>query len=424
VALLAPHRPPTIDHQELRRVRAALFLLFFASGAAVGTWTGRIPTIKYDLQLSDGQLSIALLALALGGLAAMRYTGRFVDRYGSTTVLTPAALLLGPVLVLPGFAPNLGTLVAALLCFGAIHGTLNVSMNANAVQCQRSFRRPIMAGFHALFSIGGATGAAAGGLFARAHLSPAITFIAVGGLIGALTVCAAQWAMISTDEPRDADPPAAPVVASSVGQRSGRDHRVLILGVAAFCALTCEGAAADWSSVCMLDSLRSSTAAAAAAYAVFSLAMTVGRLTGDRLLTVLGPTRLLRGCGIIATAGFAAGLLSGRPVLAICGFAALGAGLSGVVPLIYSTAGNLNAARAGHELSRVASVGYLGFVCGPVLIGALATYTSLARALLLLPALTVIIALTAGVVRAPARLPGQSSSHLKTAAREAVSIRP
>jgi MFS family permease len=401
-----------------------VFLLFFASGAAVGAWTSRIPTIKHHLHLTDGQLSIALLALALGGLTAMRYTGRFVDRYGSTTVLAPAALLLGPVLVLPGYAPNLATLVATLLCFGAIHGALNVAMNANAVECQRAYHRPIMAGFHALFSIGGFAGAATGGLFARAQFSPATTFITVGAVIAVLAVWAGRAAMVSPHEPQSTNVqtvggPIAPTI-----RRSRREYRVLLLGVVAFCALTCEGAAADWSSVCMLDSLRSSTATAAAAYAVFSLAMTAGRLTGDRLVAVLGPVRLLRGCGLVATVGFAAGLLSGRPALAIAGFAALGAGLSCVVPQTYSTAGNLNAAEAGRGLSRVASLGYLGFVCGPVLIGTLATYTSVANAMLLLPVLTSVVALTANIVRPPALRPGPPAPALQPSTSSLVAARP
>jgi fucose permease len=406
VALLSPPHMPDLDRRALRRARAAVFVLFGVSGAAIGTWTARIPAIRHNLNLSDAQLSIALVALALGGLVAMRCTGRLVDRYSSTTVLKPAALLLGPVLVIPACAPNLGTLIMALICLGAVHGTLNVAQNANAAECQRAYRRPIMTSFHGLFSIGGFSGAATGGLFARADLSPTTTFVTMGAAIAVL----AAWATRAVQTaPYSRPPRRGPSTPEDDRRRPAAAippsrHQVLVLGAAAFCCLICEGAAADWSSVCMLDSLKSSTATAAAAYAIFSLAMTAGRLTGDRLVAVLGPIRLLRACGIVSSAGFTAGILSGNPSLAIVGFGALGAGLSCIVPQIYSTAANLDVAQSGQGLSQVASLGYLGFVSGPVIVGSLATWISLAHAMLLLPLLTLIVAATAGNVRTPVRL--------------------
>ena len=156
----------------MNRARVAVYLLFFLAGAAVGTWTARIPAIKQDLGLSDGRLSLALLAIAAGAVAGMQAVGRLVDRYGSSRVMIPAALLQGVVLVLPAYAVNLGTLAAALFGFGVVHGVLDVSMNANAVEVERAWGRPIMSSFHAVFSVGGFAGAAAGGLFAHLALSP------------------------------------------------------------------------------------------------------------------------------------------------------------------------------------------------------------------------------------------------------------
>ncbi|HUR09316.1 MAG TPA: MFS transporter, partial [Nonomuraea sp.] len=232
----------------MNRPRVAVYLLFFLAGAAIGTWTARIPAIKQDLGLSDGRLSLALLAIAAGAVAGMQAVGRLVDRYGSSRVMIPAALLQGVVLVLPAYAVNLGTLAAALFGFGVVHGVLDVSMNANAVEVERAWGRPIMSSFHAVFSIGGFAGAAAGGLFAHLALSPAATFLSVGVVIALLAAWAAAWALRSRPEP----------VTSADGVRPGLPKGILFLGVLAFCCLVGEGAAADWSSVYLREDLAAS----------------------------------------------------------------------------------------------------------------------------------------------------------------------
>jgi predicted MFS family arabinose efflux permease len=394
---------PGPDRGELRRGKTAACITFVLSGAVIGVWTARIPAIKHDLGLSDGELSVALLALAAGGLTGMRLVGRLVDRHGSTTVMNPMALAVGPLLILPAYASNLLTLTLALGVLGAAHGTLNVSMNANAVRVERAHQRSIMSGIHAGFSIGGFLGAAAGGMFAAADLSPAVTFICTGVLIAVLALWASRWAL--------PDPHAKPDhEATNHGRRRRRPalstsspHRkaLLLLGLLAFATLVAEGAAADWSSVYLHDSLGSSAGIAAAAYAAFALMMTAGRLAGNRLVAAFGPARLVRGCGLLAAAGFGAGLLIGHPAAAIIGFAALGAGLSCIVPQVYSAAGNVDPAQPGRGLARVASMGYLGFLTGPVIIGGAASLIHLSRAMLILPLLAAFVAVAAAAVRTP-----------------------
>jgi fucose permease len=175
--------------------------------------------------------------------------------------------------------------------------------------------------------------------------------------------------------------------------------RMAGLGLIAFCSLLCEGATADWSSVYLHDSLHGSLGTSASAYAVFALAMTGGRLTADKIVARFGPATVLRASGLLATGGFAAGAVTGAPLAAVAGFGLLGAGLSCVVPQVYSAAGHLDAAHTGGVLSKVAAVGYSGFVIGPVLIGALAAQAGLATAMLLLPMLTLVVVAGGGLVR-------------------------
>ncbi|WP_433258917.1 MFS transporter [Streptosporangium sp. CA-135522] len=379
----------TADRGALLRGRIAVCLLFLLSGMAIGTWTARIPSIKQALELSDGRLSIGLLGIAAGAIAGMQAVGRLVDRHGSVKVMLPMAFAQSVVLILPAYMPNLVTLAISLFAFGVVHGTLDVAMNANAVEVEQAMGRPVMSSFHAVFSIGGFLGAAVGGLLAHASLTPATTFTVTAVVIAVLALCASRWAFTPVREP---------VQEAAAGTAAGRSRGLMFLGVLGICCMIGEGAAADWSSVYLRDDLGSSAGFAAAAYAAFSIMMTAGRLAGDRLTARLGPVALVRGCGLLAASGFGLALLIGHPVAAVIGFGCFGAGLSCIVPQVFSAAGRRDPARAGQALARVASLSYVGFLSGPVLIGSVAELVGLPRALAIPVMLAAFVALTASAL--------------------------
>ncbi|GII32772.1 MFS transporter [Planotetraspora mira] len=425
MALLATARP------SLRRARLAVFGLFLLAGTAIGTWTARIPAIKEDLALSDGRLSLALLGVAAGAITGMLIIGRLVDRYGSDRVMIPAAIAQGAVLVLPALAPDLPVLALTLFLFGVVNGTLDVSMNANAVTVERAYGRPIMSAFHAVFSVGGFAGAALGGLFAHAEAGPTATFAVAGAIILVVAVLSARWALRDTPDPREPQSAAAAAIQQeatpqevtseeAAPQEAASDRRTaaprrrlpqgaFFLGVLAFCGLIGEGASADWSSVYLHDDLGSSPGFAAAAFAAFSIMMTAGRFAGDRLAARLGPVALVRGCGLLGAVGLAVNLVIGTPVAGVIGFALFGAGLSCVIPQVFSAAGHRDPAQSGRALATVASLGYTGFLAGPVIIGALAELVTLPRALFVPALLTLLVALAAPAVR-PVRTGGTTSA--------------
>ncbi|MET7368169.1 MFS transporter [Streptomyces sp. NPDC005566] len=390
--------PKPEARRSLVRARVATSLLFLLFGTALGCWTSRIPAIKSDLGLGDGLLGLALLAFAVGAIAGMMGLGRLVDRWGSVRVMVPTALLEGLLLMPPAFMPTPVTLMAALLLFGLVHGTLNIAMNANGIEVQRAWGRPIVSSFHAVYSIGGFLGAAIGGLFAHQDVSPEVTFVAVGAGVVLIAVWAAVWAL-----PQDV-PSAPPVPAAGVGGGGGgvpRSYYLLFLGALAMCTLVGEGTAADWSAVYLHESLGSTPAFATAAFAAFSVTMTIGRLRGDRLAERFGPVRLVRGCGVLASVGMTAALLIGHPVAGVIGFACLGAGMSCIAPQVYSAAGQRDPARAGAALSLVVSLGYVGFLIGPLVIGGVSTVTGLPVALGIPALLILFVVLGASALRPP-----------------------
>jgi predicted MFS family arabinose efflux permease len=384
----------------LRRARAAVTLLFLLYGVILGTWTARIPAVKHRLGLGDSQLSIALLAFAAGAILGMQAAGRLVDRLGSRRVMIPAVLVDAALLVPPAFAGNLAVLAACLVAFGAVHGTLNVAMNVNAVEVQRAAARPIISSCHAVYSVGGFLGAAAGGLSARAGLGAGATFATVA--VGVLAIAVVDRLLVLPPSLPAADPGASPAGPASPDRpaRVGLlAPGVLLLGLLVFCCLVGEGAAADWSTVYLRDSLGAREDLATAGYAAFSVAMVAGRLVGDRLSARLGPVALVRGCGVLAAAGLATGLLVDAPVAGIVGFGCLGAGLSCIAPQVFSAAGGRNPAVAGQAIARVAGLGFLGFVVGPVVIGFTARLVGLPHALLIPAVLALFVALSAAAIR-------------------------
>jgi MFS family permease len=416
-AAVRGHRSVATAHQRaLLHDRIAICLAFGVAGATLGAWTARIPAVQQHLLLSDGQLSVALLALATGGLIGMRTSGRFVDRYGHAAVMVPAALLLGSALALTAYATALPTLMGVLLALGLCHGTLNTSMNVAAVACQTAYQRPIMSFFHAQYSIGGAAGALGVAACTRAHAGTPATFAIIATLLIVMAVVAVRCLnpVATRQGTAGQGPPGTDTARSGAARgRAGSRRTTLLLGLLALCSLLCEGAAADWSSV-YLTQIGAPSSIAAAGYAAFAGSMTLGRLAGDRITTHVAPLTLLRGCGLLAGAGLAAGLVAKTPVAVILGFASLGAGLSCVVPQLYSTAGTLDPSRPGGALSRVAALGYAGYVSGPLVIGGLAAHAGLGHALLLLPVLAAFL-----VLGAPVAVPALTApKHLRNRGRE------
>ncbi|MFD0595994.1 MFS transporter [Catellatospora coxensis] len=278
----------------------------------------------------------------------------------------------------------MAVLAGCLLAFGTAHGLLNITMNTAAVEVQRAWQAPIMSSFHAVYSIGGFLGAAVGGLCAYAGLGATATFLLVAAVVAVTGLVAARWRLA---------PQAVP--AAETGPGGGGLPGVTFLGVLVFCCLVGEGAAADWSSVYLRDSLGSTAGFAAAAYAAFSIMMMAGRLVGDRLTARLGAVRLVRYSGVLAAAGLGTALLIGHPVAGVAGFGMLGAGLACIAPQVFSAAGTQDPARAGQAIARVASLGFLGFVIGPLVIGALAEVVDLPAALAVPAVLALFVAAAA-----------------------------
>jgi MFS family permease len=318
-------------------------------------------------------------------------SGALIARVGSRRVCQGGTLALGLTVSLLGIAPNVATLALVLLLFGAANGAQDVAMNAQGVAVERRYGRSLMSSFHAGWSLGAMAGAAMGGLIAELGVAPGPHLLGVGLTLAGVGLVALRWLLPSSVDVavRQGRTPLLPRVPGAV----------LLLGVIGFCGLLSEGAMADWSAIYFTDVVGVGPGLAAAGYTVFQVAMTIGRLTGDRLTDKLGAVQVVRGGGLLAAFGLTVALLLPETPSVLAGFIVVGLGLSLIAPLVYSSAGRSPGVEPGAAIAATTTIGVFGFLVGPPLIGVAASVLTLRGALGLVVALLVVMSALAGVVR-------------------------
>jgi len=359
-----------------RRKRGVVFL-FLIHGLTEATWVSRIPQIQEYLKVETGLFGLALLGSAVGAMISMPFTGWLLARSEGQRLLIVSSMLFSAALPLMGLAASIPELAAALVLYGMAGGAMDIAMNAFGSVVDSESPRPVMSFFHGMFSAGGMAGAAVGVLVVRSGIGVLQHFIAAALLLIVAVLCTAPLFPETPPEPRRA---------SESGFRLP-PRSLLALGVLAFCILFGERAMADWTGIYLVQ--RGSTASyAAAGYAAFSATMTAGRFTGDWLIGRFGPVPVLRFGSGAATLGLVVALAIGTPWSGLLGFAAVGAGFSVVVPILYRAAGTVPGMGPGAAIAIVSTMGYLGFFIGPPLVGFAAQALTLRWALLIVAALS------------------------------------
>lgn len=378
----------------LTRLRIALTVFFAMDGFVFAGWVVRIPAIKEQTGASAGALGLALLGVSAGAVITMMFTGRLCRRYGSHPVTVVCAVLLSLSVALPPLTHSVPALGAVLLVFGSAYGGINVAFNSAAVDLVRALRRPIMPSFHAAFSLGGMIGSGLGSLIAGV-LTPTQHLLCLTG-VGLVVTLLAGRTLLRTPPPA---PPADDVPQGTTApRRLAPRTRLLVVtfGLIALCTAYGEGAMADWSALHLEQDVGAAPGAAAIGYSCFALAMTVGRLSGTKLLGALGQTRTLVFGGATAATGMLLGALAPALWAALLGFAITGLGLANLFPVAVERAGRL----AGPDGVAVASTfGYGGMLLGPPAIGFMADWLSLPTALTTVAALAATAAVIALLTR-------------------------
>ncbi|MFZ4894874.1 MFS transporter [Plantibacter sp. Mn2098] len=389
----------------LRRARFGVFGIFFVVGFLMAIWLVNIPAIQEQTGVSHAMLGGLILLLGLGSFIAMQITGVIIDKLGSRFATMAGVALMIVAVNLPGLATDAVTLGIALFVFGLGNGAADVAMNHQAVVVEREYPRPIMSAFHAFFSFGGAAGALLGALAQSIGLDLHWSLLGAAGIGAVLALFCASMLLSTSDErafeERKAELDAAAALEATVdagapARQINIKRRVFALATLAFLLMLSEGVASDWSALQAVEHLAQPEAAASLAYGTFAIMMTIGRLCADRVSHAFGPVNVVRYGSAIAALGMLVVVLSPVFGLTLVGWALFGIGISGIVPQIFTAAGNLDAASSGVTLSRVVGVGYIGILAGPAVIGFLGGVIGLTMAFILPIAFCVL-----GVILAP-----------------------
>lgn len=329
---------------------------FLILGLAASTWAPLVPLVKARLELSDSVLGMLILLIGIGSVLTMPFAGSLAHRYGCRRVLIASCLVLLFSVPLIPLSPSLWALGTVLTVYGGVLGSLDVVINLHGVQVEKALGRPLMSGFHGFYSLGGIIGAGAATLSLSAGASSfGATLVAfVGGL------CVLAYAI--------------PGFLSDAGEGDRLVFQVprgvvLVIGILAGTVFCAEGSVTDWSALLLTREYLLSAGAAGFGYVAFAFCMTLGRLTGDRIVASLGPLRVLLVGGLICVLGFWMAGLGRLPFLGLLGFGLVGLGASNIVPVLFSAVGRQRAMPAPVALSIVTIMGYAGFLLGPAAIG-------------------------------------------------------
>lgn len=366
----------------MTRNRLAVSLLFLMNGFVTGSWAPKIPEFKDRLGISESVLGLLILMFGIGSLVLMPIAGGFIARVGSQKVVKVTAILLSPLLLLLTLLPNVWAAAVGMFLLGGFVGAMDVAMNANAVEVEKSMRRAIMSSCHAYWSLGGLIGAGIGG-FLMAHFGVLPHVLVVTVL--SLTVIAIAWPMILADKPHPAT--------TKEKLRLPMTPLPWLIGIMALFSMVPEGTVLDWGALYLRNELGASVELSGFGFAAFSATMATMRFAGDHVRDRFGAKRTLRICTVTALVGMVLAGLAPDAYIAILGFAIAGIGISNMVPIAFSAAGNMPGLQPGIGLSVATFMGYSGMLFAPSLIGFVAEHTGFAIIFASVPVLFVVVLL-------------------------------
>ena len=359
-----------------KALRIAVGAMFFMAGLSFSSWASRIATVQQTMGLSDAALGAVLFSLPVGLMCSLPFSGWIITKIGSRKLLISALLVYATALVSLGLAQNTFQLIICLVCFGFSSNAVNISVNTQAVATEVLYKRPIMASFHGLWSLAGFAGAGIGTFMIANNISPLYHFLLMLVVIFTGVIIAARY----LKDDKVTDP--GPVFVMP-------DHSLIKLGVIAFCSMICEGAMFDWSVIYFKKVVLAPPAFVGVGFTAFMLTMAAGRFRADWFAHRYGLKRTLQVSGTLTATGLLIAVAFPYVYTAIAGFLLVGVGVSSVVPMVFSAAGKSKTMQPGVALAAVSTIGFLGFLVGPPIIGFIAGMATLRVSFILIAAMGV-----------------------------------
>lgn len=364
--------------------RLSISLFFFLHGLCFASWGGRIPDIALKHSLNEGELGTLLLTLPVGSILSMPLASYLVGSFGSKKILSFAIPLYASALVLVGVSPSVPFLILSLVLFGLISNHVNVSLNTQAIKLEGEYKRPIMASLHGLWSLAGFVGAGLGFVMIKFQYLPYEHFLitAVFSYLAAALMC--RHLLIDEGKKRT----------YQSFKFKLPEKNILILGFIAFASMFCEGAMFDWAGVYFKNVLKVEGPMVIAGYVAFMSTMAGTRFVADYLKQLFGFERILIMSGILIGLGLLISVFFNTIISCVLGFLMVGAGVSSLVPLVFSESGRVSPENPSGAVAIISTIGFLGFLIGPPMIGWVAAASSLRVSFLLVSFIGFLISLS------------------------------
>jgi len=354
----------------LKRIRLAIFCLYFCTGICFSSWASRIPDIKTFLELGDAAWGTILLMMPIGQICGMTISGLLISKAGSKRIFPIALIGYTLALLFTGLSSSEYTLIISLIIFGFFGNFCNISINTQAVTVENAYNKPIMASFHGGWSLAGLTGASIGLLMSSLHLEPAYHFSIIGILV--LITLIINKPFLQPDPKKEKSPEEI-----ATKKKNKPETFLFLLGIVAFCGMAAEGAMADWSGLYLIDVVGTPKHLAPIGLAAYMITMASGRFLIDKSIQKWGRKKVLQAGGTLIAIGLFTAVAFPNFITTIIAFMIIGFGTAGIVPTIYSVAGQQTKIPTSIALTIVSSVSFLGFLMGPPLIGYISSVTNL-----------------------------------------------
>lgn len=381
-----------IEIRSKKRIRLAIFCLYFCTGFCFSSWASRIPDIKTALGLGDAAWGTILLMIPIGQICGMTMSGLLISKVGSKRIFPIALTGYVAALLFIGLSSSEYALIISLIVFGFFGNFCNISINTQAVTVENMYEKPIMASFHGGWSLAGLTGASIGLLMSSLHLKPFYHFCIIGLLVFINLLINKRYLQIDLKKEKD---PAE----IAMKKRTKPETFLFLLGIVAFCGMAAEGAMSDWSGLYLVDVVGTPKHLAPIGLAAYMITMASGRFMIDKAIQKWGRQRVIQAGGVLIAAGLFTAVAIPHFITTIIAFMIIGFGTAGIVPTIYSIAGQRTKIPTSIALTIVSSVSFLGFLMGPPLIGYISSVTNLRYSYALIGLFGICIVILASVIK-------------------------
>ncbi|CNJ94387.1 putative inner membrane protein [Yersinia frederiksenii] len=371
---------------DTRAKRTSTRAVFFIAGFAMGLWASLVPYAQNRLQFDAGSLGLLLLCLGTGSLLAMLFSGKLIGHFGCRKIMSLGIVLTCIFLPTLAIIDQFPLMAVCLFFFGAGIGLVDVAVNVQGSLVEQSSDKPLMSGFHCLFSIGSIAGAGGGAtLFALGLMPLTVTFIAI--VLIAIITSAVFNELIPFGDHKE---PSESAIA-----KPRPNFRLVLMALMCMICFMAEGAVLDWSGVFLTNDRGLDITHAGWGFAVFGGTMSVMRFTGDKVVSILGRKRVLILSSLFAMVGYAVAVIIPDWKFTLLGFALVGIGAANIVPVLITLAGQEKVMPVNMSVAMVATLGYFGVLGGPALIGFIAHLTDLYTAFSIVALTFIVIAVGA-----------------------------